>query len=140
MKIGKICTGIRKSEMNKKLRTPKMFAVPPLWQQVECPVKSSYMFLSMSRLKVVYGEEKIEGMWWRHLSLSRQDRVPSYDDLTKVKSAFAGDHRAAVMVLPKKEEHINIHPNCLHLWWPVNEEHYPLPDFRLIDSEGRAAL
>lgn len=126
--------------MNKEHRAPKMFSVPPLWIQVDCPCIGAYAFQSATGMLIIYGEEKIEGRWWRHLSVSRQGRIPSYDDLTKVKSAFAGDHRSAVMVFPKKEEHVNIHPNCLHLWWPVDEKHYPLPDFRLIDSEGRAAL
>ncbi|WP_319759544.1 hypothetical protein [Maridesulfovibrio sp.] len=56
---------------------------------------------------------------WIHLSVSRQAKLPSWDDLKDVKGTFLGDHREAVQVLPKAEDYINLHPFCLHLWAPV---------------------
>jgi hypothetical protein len=42
---------------------------------------------------------------------------------------FVGSARKAVMVLPAEEEHVNIHPFCLHLYSPLDRD--PLPDFRM---------
>jgi hypothetical protein len=117
-----------------------MFSIPPLWTQITCAVIKAYAFESTSGLLVMIGEEKIEGKWWRHVSVSRQDRIPNYADLGSVKSAFIGDHRAAIQVFPKKDEHVNIHPRCLHLWSPVDEKHYPLPDFRIKGRDGSYGL
>lgn len=61
------------------------------------------------------------GIWWIHLSLSRRDRVPSWDEIKKVALDFLGD-RTAMHVVAKGKDHINIHPNCFHLWALVNSE------------------
>lgn len=65
---------------------------------------------------------------WLHVSFSR-DRMPDYSDITFIKQQFFGDHFKAIMVFPAKNEHVNIHPNCLHLW--SNLESDILPDFRV---------
>lgn len=90
-----------------------------------------------SDLKVIMSVEfypyshtgKPKGPRWIHLSCSREGRVPSYQDLTTMKKLFLGDDLAGIMVLPKQEEHVNIHPNCLHLFCPYGFD--PLPDFRV---------
>ncbi len=68
-----------------------------------------------------------DGKNWLHVSCARPDRMPSYEDLAWTKHVFVGPHRAAVMVLPEASKHINIHPNCLHLFACLNG--HPLPDF-----------
>jgi hypothetical protein len=64
---------------------------------------------------------------WTHISISRQNRIPSYKDLTEVKALFAGKDRFAVQVFPPERDHVNIHPYALHLWMPLDK--YPLPNF-----------
>lgn len=68
-----------------------------------------------------------DGKLWLHVSLSRKSKLPSYDDIKIVKSVFIGDNNEAIQVFPKQENHVNIHPNCLHLWHCL--EGSPLPDF-----------
>lgn len=53
---------------------------------------------------------------WLHVSVSREDRTPSYEDLHLVKRLFIGDHRDCVQYFPPRSEHVNVHPFCLHLW------------------------
>jgi hypothetical protein len=65
---------------------------------------------------------------WIHLSFSRGDRVPDWEELKAVKSRFLGDDALAIQVFPPKEEWVNVHPYCLHLWSCVDGS--PLPDFR----------
>lgn len=69
---------------------------------------------------------------WLHVSTSRKDRLPSWEDLRDVKNLFVGLDRRAIQILPPQAEYVNMHPNVLHLWAPVGHE--PLPDFR--DAKG----
>lgn len=65
---------------------------------------------------------------WLHVSLSRRDRIPSYQDLCFVKKWWIGEDGTAIQVFPPASQHVSDHPNCLHLWSPL--EGSPLPDFR----------
>ena len=67
-----------------------------------------------------------DGREWLHVSVSRKSRVPSYDDLTRIKRDFIGEDKKAVLVLPEKENHVNIHDYCLHLFYSAEN---PLPEF-----------
>ena len=67
-----------------------------------------------------------DGKEWMHVSFSRKNRMPSYNDMALVKAVFIGPDKDAVMVLPRKSKHVNIHNYCLHLF---TTEELPLPDF-----------
>ena len=56
---------------------------------------------------------------WIHISFSREDRIPSWSDLTKVKNDFLGDEREAIKLIPKKNDYVNFDPFCLHIWSPL---------------------
>lgn len=58
-----------------------------------------------------------DGHRWRHLSVSRNDRVPSYDELLAVRDRFFPADAEVIQVFPPRTEHVNVHPYCLHLWW-----------------------
>lgn len=67
-----------------------------------------------------------DGKEWLHISVSRKSRLPTYEELTRIKRDFIGDDKKAVFVLPEKEKHVNIHNYCLHLFYSAEN---PLPDF-----------
>ena len=67
-----------------------------------------------------------DGKEWLHVSVSRKNRLPTYEELTRIKRDFIGDDKKAVFVLPEKEKHVNIHNYCLHLFYSAEN---PLPDF-----------
>lgn len=71
---------------------------------------------------------------WIHASIAHERRVPEYADLVKLKEEFIGKDRKAIMVFPPADEHVNIHPNALHLFSPVDND--PLPDF----TQGSGSL
>lgn len=71
--------------------------------------------------------------YWLHVSFSREDKVPSYDDMVRVKEKFIGAERKAIQVLPAEREHFNHHPFCLNIFSPLS--HDPLPDFRTADGK-----
>ena len=72
--------------------------------------------------------EYADGKEWLHISVSRKSRIPSYEEMTRVKRDFIGDDKKAVFVLPEKENHVNIAEHCLHLFYSAEN---PLPEFSL---------
>lgn len=79
---------------------------------------------------VIYSGEIHEGRRWLHVSMSRRSRLPSYEDVQRIRMAFIGDHVQTIMVWPSKDSgrYINIHPYCLHLYSCMDGED-GLPDF-----------
>ena len=62
---------------------------------------------------------------WLHVSCSRRDRLPSWEDLRAVKDLFIGRGKEALQILPPEEEYVNLHPNTLHLWHCIDERIIP---------------
>lgn len=67
------------------------------------------------------------GNGWEHVSVSFEKRVPTWDEMCKIKELFWNDDETVVQFHPKKSEYVNIHPYCLHLWKPIDCE-YKLPE------------
>lgn len=65
---------------------------------------------------IVSGAVELDGRRWIHLSCANPDRLPSWEDLVEVKTAILGGEATAYQVIPPKAQHVNIHPNCLHLF------------------------
>ena len=63
---------------------------------------------------------------WEHVSVSRQDRTPSWAEMDRVKRLFWDDDETVMQLHVPRSKHVNLHPNCLHLWRPINVE-IPLP-------------
>lgn len=76
-------------------------------------------------LKVIRSGETIDGKKWIHVSFSRKSRIPSYEDMIRVKRDFIGPNGRALMVLPDKKHHVNIHPFCLHLFHCEGDDGIP---------------
>ena len=87
---------------------------------------------------IVDCEYKRDGKAWVHVSVSRKDRIPSHEDMCKVKTAFIGE-RYAYAVYPPSDKYVNIHPNCLHLWALAEGESQVLPEFsEELEAIGRS--
>jgi hypothetical protein len=67
---------------------------------------------------------------WLHVSCSRRDRLPSWDDMKFVKQVFIGEDKYAYQVFPPASQYVNIHPHCLHLYHCL--EGSPLPEFSFL--------
>jgi len=86
-------------------------------------------FSSGDGLRVIFSaSHEADGKRWIHVSFSRPTRLPSWDDLRKVKDIFIGTDRLAVQVLPRKRDYVNHHEFTLHLWSCIDGD--PVPDFR----------
>lgn len=107
--------------------------LPPSWREERLPPSDPLFGLRMYRkggLIVLFSADHTSfDKPWLHVSFSRKGKVPSYEDMVEVKTVFVGVTRQAIQVLPPKAKHINIHPNCLHLWCCLAPEGDGLPDF-----------
>lgn len=102
--------------------------LPATWRQTSDHLNAAW-FMRNDGLKVCAEvEAQDDGSFWLHVSFSRPNRVPNYDDTTDVKALFVGRDRKAISVLPAASEHYNFHKFCLHMWSPLSRD--PLPDFR----------
>jgi hypothetical protein len=64
------------------------------------------------------------GEGWDHVSVSRANRCPNWQEMEHVKRLFFKDDETAMQLHVPPADHINMHPNCLHLWRPLTQ---PIP-------------
>lgn len=68
---------------------------------------------------------------WEHVSVSLRGRTPNWLEMCFIKDLFWGEEEAVVQLHPPKSVYVNNHPNCLHLWRPL-EVSIPLPPKGLV--------
>ncbi len=61
------------------------------------------------------------GEGWDHVSVSTPNRPPTWAEMEHVKRTFFKEDETAMQLHVPPSDHINCHPNCLHLWRPHNE-------------------
>ena len=87
------------------------------------------------RVKLKHGQEVYvqasNGMGWEHVSVSRKDRPPLWDEMCQIKALFWGPEDCVVQFHPPEADYVNNHPNCLHLWRPIGVE-LPRPELILV--------
>ena len=57
-----------------------------------------------------------DGLGWEHVSVSRSDRTPTWDEMCQIKGLFWDEEDCVVQYHPAKADYVNIHNHCLHLW------------------------
>lgn len=85
-----------------------------------------FIIKPLSRKLVVIASDQ---MGWEHVSVSvrdHPDRIPSWEEMCAVKEMFWEDDEVVMQLHPTKEDWIDCHPGCLHLWRPLEAE-IPLP-------------
>jgi len=63
---------------------------------------------------------------WQHVSVSRKDRCPTWEEMCQIKNLFWDEDDWVVQFHPAKSDYINNHPYCLHLWAPIGVT-FPIP-------------
>ena len=63
-----------------------------------------------------------DGLGWEHVSVSRFDRTPLWDEMCRLKALFWDDQDCVVQYHPPEADYVNNHSHCLHLWRPVGVE------------------
>lgn len=56
------------------------------------------------------------GEGWDHVSVSGKNRTPNWNEMMLIHRIFFMEYEITMQFCVPKGEHINIHPNVLHLW------------------------
>lgn len=72
-------------------------------------------YISNNGIALIYSLDKTHHGTLYHLSLSRVDRYPDWDDIVQSKELIMGDIDT-MMILPKKADYINVMNYCFHVW------------------------
>ena len=57
-----------------------------------------------------------DGYGWEHVSISLPHRAPKWNEMCRVKEMFWDDTDTVVQFHPPKNDYVNNHNYCLHLW------------------------
>lgn len=71
------------------------------------------------------------GEGWEHVSVSYNNRCPTWDEMCRVKEAFFLPEEVVIQYHPRKSEYVNHHPYCLHLWRKYGED-FETPPMMLV--------
>jgi len=80
------------------------------------------------KLQVVCGPMKNTG---QNVSVSLLKRCPNWIEMSHVKDLFWDENETVLQFHPKKNQYVNIHQFCLHLWRHQEIEH-PLPPLFMV--------
>jgi len=69
-----------------------------------------------------------DGRVWLHASMAHPKRIPTWEDLKRLRAWLVPLDRYVYQVLPPLDRYVNLNPNVLHLWAVVDGPE-PLPDF-----------
>lgn len=85
-------------------------------QEIECSVPNAKAYRNNVGLQIIISIDDTP-KWGKlkHVSISREDMYPAWDEILRVKEHFFGDIDC-MMMLPKKEDYVNIHSYCFHIW------------------------
>lgn len=72
-----------------------------------------------------------DGAGWEHVSVSRQDRCPTWDEMCQVKDLFWDKEDCIIQYHPPHSVYVDNHKFCLHLWRPIGIQ-VPIPETILV--------
>lgn len=75
-----------------------------------------HMYTTESGLAVIASMDRSIHGALLHVSLSRADRLPSWEEVKAIRAAFYPADIDVMMVLPAERDYVNVHDYCFHLW------------------------
>lgn len=63
-----------------------------------------------------------DGVGWEHVSVSRADRCPTWEEMCAIKDLFWDPEDCVMQLHPPRSEWVSNHNFCLHLWRPAGVE------------------
>lgn len=79
------------------------------------------------------------GMGWDHVSVSRYKRTPNWLEMSFVHRLFFKPEEYAMELHVPEGEHVNLHPNCLHLWRPTDGT-IPVPPSIMVGPKNKTGV
>lgn len=93
-----------------KLREIKAPAYP-----AEPEMTNIRAYVTDNGLTILYSEDITRWGSLKHISISHPKRLPFWHDVVEIKEKLMGD-LDCMMVLPKKEDYVNLHRYCFQIW------------------------
>lgn len=72
---------------------------------------------------------------WEHVSVSIPHRCPTWEEMDSVKRIFWRDDETVLQLHVPRNQHVNLHEFCLHLWRPIGVD-LPLPPLETLGPVG----
>jgi hypothetical protein len=88
------------------------------------------------RVLVSPHEDHAEDGQWRHVSVSCEDRLPTYEELGAVRELYFPADQTVLQVMPPASAWINEHAFCLHLWQRLDQHILPKGLHRTVGIVG----
>jgi hypothetical protein len=73
---------------------------------------------------------------WDHVSVSRADRAPNWQEMDAVYGLFFEADEVAVQFHVPTSDHVNHHPHCLHIWAWHGFEPMPTPPSIMVGPDS----
>jgi hypothetical protein len=73
-------------------------------------------------LVIIANDACRDSEWWEHVSASHRDRTPTWEEMVWLKDQFWNDDEVVVQFHPAKQNYVNWHSYCLHLWRPTRHK------------------
>lgn len=92
------------------------------------------LVLGSAHLRVI----ATRGHGWEHVSVSLNDRCPTWDEMCWIKNLFFEPDECCMQLHPPEADYVNHHPYCLHLWRPANSlvGTIPRPPAEMVGPRG----
>lgn len=80
-----------------------------------------------------YNCQVSDGGGWEHVSVTlsakrkKVDRCCTWEEMCYLKDLFWGEDVVVLQFHPAKQDYVNMHKTCLHLWRPTTQ-YIPVPD------------
>jgi len=81
----------------------------------------------IGRLRIIASN----GEDWEHVSISRANRTPRWNEMCKVKALFWDAEDCVIQYHPPETVYIRTHPHVLHLWRPIGVV-IPMPPINMV--------
>lgn len=88
------------------------------WRPIHLPLPMGKAYSKGEcRVILTQNELKERGIIVRrwHISISCANRYPNWDEIKDARYSLVPDGVLMAMLLPPKDEYVNLHPNCFHL-------------------------
>ena len=107
----------------------------PEWRMIQAMIDGVKLLNIITGMTVIASvAREQDGKRWFHVSCAHPERMPTWNELLAVKDQIIGRDKTALQVIPPRAKHVNIHPNCLHLWHCIDGD--VTPDF----TQGSGSL
>ena len=88
---------------------------------------------------VASGAQYADAQGWEHVSVSLPNRCPNWPEMCFVKDLFWDENEVVVQFHPAKNNYVNNHAFCLHLWKDTQED-FRLPPSELVGLKDRGVM